>query len=254
MIDALSRSLQIGVPLSAEEQAALARLDCRPRQMGAHRELNAHASCVVVHSGIVCSYALLPEGRRTILAFHVQDDVCNLEELGLPSSVNLCTLTPASIGLVSRADLLAAMEEEPGLAQAVWRRTLADGLIRRQWMISLGRRDAYGRAAHLLCELLTRYEAAGLAQDDSFELAITQEHLADALGLSIVHVNRVMQRLRAERLIETPNRRVKVLDRDRLETVADFDPAYLQPKAPTRVRPSAPRRSAAAGEDGLARI
>ena len=195
--------------------------------------MNAPASCVVVLSGMVCSYALLPEGRRTILAVHIQGDFCDLEDLALPSRNHLCALTPVSIALVSRADLLAVMGQEPGLAQAIWRRTLADGLIRRQWMISLARRDAYSRTAHLICELLARYEAVGHAQDDSFDLALTQEHMADALGLSIVHVNRVMQRLRADRLIETPNRRIRVLDRSRLEVVADFDPAYLYPAAAT---------------------
>ena len=107
-------------------------------------------------------------------------------------------------------------------------------------MIGLGRRNAYSRTAHLFCELLTRYEAVGLTRDDSFELAISQADLGDALGLSIVHVNRVLQRLRGERLIEMKNRRVTVLDRDRLETAAEFDPTYLYPTMAASV---APRRA-----------
>ena len=249
MIEALVRSLEVGTPLSAEERGLLARIDHRQRRVEAHRDVNAPTSCVVVLSGMVCSYALLPEGRRTILAVHIQGDVCDLDDLALPSSTHLCALTAVSVALVSRADLLAAMGQEPGLAQAVWRRTLADGLVRRQWMVSLARRDAYGRTAHLICELLARYKALGQAQDDSFDLMVTQEHLADALGLCIVHVNRVLQRLRAERLIETPNRRIRVLDRDRLEAVADFDPAYLRPAAPIRGDAHAPTPSSAPVND-----
>ena len=170
MLDALVRSLEVGTSLSTDEKAVLARLEPRPRRVEAHRDLNAPASCVLVLSGLVCSYTLLPEGRRTIVGVHIQGDICDLEELVLPSRNHLCALTPASVALVSRADLLAAMDQEPGLAQAMWRRTLADGLVRRQWMISLARRDAYGRAAHLICELLARYKAVGQAQDDSFDL------------------------------------------------------------------------------------
>ena len=95
-------------------------------------------------------------------------------------------------------------------------------------MISMGRRSAYHQIAHLLCELLLRFEFVGLAQDNSYELPATQAELADAFGLSTVHVNRTLQTLREEGLVVTTGKRVTIPDPGRLMKAAGFNPTYLQ--------------------------
>ena len=102
-----------------------------------------------------------------------------------------------------------------------------DGAVFREWMLGLGRRSAYEKVAHLLCELLLRLKSIGLANDNRYELPPTQTDLGDALGLSTVHVNRVLQELRGEGLIRSNGRMLIVVDVERLKQAAQFDPAYL---------------------------
>jgi len=110
---------------------------------------------------------------------------------------------------------------------AFWRETLIDSAIFREWMTSMGQREAYGRIAHLLCEMLVRMRAVGLAEGHACNLPITQAEFGDALGLSTVHVNRVLQELRANELIELKGDRLNILDWDKLKEEGGFDPTYL---------------------------
>ncbi len=112
-------------------------------------------------------------------------------------------------------------------ASAFWRETLIDAAIFRSWMLSLGQREAYSRVAQLLCELLVRLKAVGLAHDHACDLPITQAELGDALGISTVHVNRILQQLRAKGLIETKGIRLIVPDWEKLTKIGDFNPTYL---------------------------
>jgi CRP-like cAMP-binding protein len=118
----------------------------------------------------------------------------------------------------------------PRLAGALWRDTLIDAAIFRQWMLGLGRKQALGRLAHLLCELFAKMKAVGLATNRSVPMPITQEEFADALGLSGVHVNRSLQELRARELISLDRRTLTILDWDGVKGVAEFDPTYLHQK------------------------
>jgi len=113
------------------------------------------------------------------------------------------------------------------IASALWRETLIDAAIFREWMLSIGRRDAYARIAHLLCELLVRLKAVGLAENHTCKLPITQAQIGDALGLSDVHVNRVLQSLRGDDLITLQRGVLSVLDWERLKEVGEFDATYL---------------------------
>ena len=97
----------------------------------------------------------------------------------------------------------------------------------REWIVSLGRRPADKRTAHLLCEMLLRFRAVGLTGDDSFELPLTQEDLADTMGVSVVHVNRVLQQFRSEGLITFESKRLTINDLGRLMEIGEFDPSYL---------------------------
>jgi CRP-like cAMP-binding protein len=109
---------------------------------------------------------------------------------------SLATLAPFSLAFIQHDNLRTFMRSHPRLSDLLWRDTLIDAAIFRQWMVGLGRRDAYGRIAHLLCELLVRMRAVELVEDHAFTLPVTQAELGDAFGLSTVHVNRVLQDLR----------------------------------------------------------
>ena len=119
----------------------------------------------------------------------------------------------------------------PRIAAAFWRECLVEGAAFREWVLNVGRREALPRMAHVLCEMLVRLKAVGLAEDHVCDLPITQGEFADALGITTVHVNRVIQQMRAEGLIETRGSRFIVPDWVRLKEVGDFDPIYLHLKS-----------------------
>ncbi|WP_246690615.1 Crp/Fnr family transcriptional regulator, partial [Microvirga aerophila] len=119
------------------------------------------------------------------------------------------------------------ISSHPRLSDLFWRDTLVDAAVFRQWLIGVGRRSAHGRIAHLLCELLVRLRAVDLVEDQAYNLPVTRAELGDALGLTPVHVNRVLQELRAENLIILHGGFLKVLDWDGLRRAGEFNPAYL---------------------------
>ncbi len=122
----------------------------------------------------------------------------------------------------------------PHLTRLLWFSTNLDAAIHREWMLSAGRRTALGRVAHLFCELLLRLQISGLVEDDSYDFPLTQVQLADCLGLTSVHVNRTLQQLRKDGLIELRDRKLRILDRAGLKRVAEFDPCYLYLKKQPR--------------------
>lgn len=119
------------------------------------------------------------------------------------------------------------MDESPRLMHAFWRETLIHAAIYREWVENLGGRQALGRIAHLLCELATRLELIGLLDNGSFHLPFTQQNIADACGLSSVHVNRTLQQLRRQRLVDWQHNTIQLLDRTALEDAAEFNRAHL---------------------------
>jgi hypothetical protein len=139
---------------------------------------------------------------------------------------DVAMLQPGKVALVPHAALLALMERHPRIAAALWRCTLIDAAIFRQWMVGMGRKSAYARVAHLLCELVVLARAVDLGAGGIDHLP-TQEELGDALGLSVVHVNRTMRTLREDKLIETRGKRLTILDWSGLSQAAGFSPSYL---------------------------
>lgn len=134
---------------------------------------------------------------------------------------------PSTLAFVTHAFLIETLVKSPALMQAFWRETLVDAAIYREWVANLGSRAALPKLVHLLCELASRLEIVGLLDKDSFDLPLTQQDFADACGLSAVHVNRTIQELRRQKLIEWKGRVMHLLRRSELETIAEFDPAYL---------------------------
>jgi CRP-like cAMP-binding protein len=120
-----------------------------------------------------------------------------------------------------------ALTDRPRLAKALWWATLVDEAVLRAWVVNVGRRDAFEAVGHLMCELYVRMKNVGLVTGHSFELPLTQEELADALGLTPVHVNRVLQRMRADDLISLKSGALQILDHQRLVAASGFNPNYL---------------------------
>ncbi|WP_198381113.1 Crp/Fnr family transcriptional regulator [Roseomonas sp. KE2513] len=184
--------------------------------------------CCLVLTGFVCRYALLPDGRRQIMAFHPPGDIPDLQSLHLQiMDHSVGAIMPTSVAFIAHEHIHRALEQHPRLIHAFWRETLIDAAIFRAWMIGLGRRTAHERIAHLICEMLLRFEAVGLAEGGTFQMPVTQNDIADALGLSNVHVNRVLQDLRRDELISWQRPVISVLQREALQNLAMFDPAYL---------------------------
>jgi CRP-like cAMP-binding protein len=143
---------------------------------------------------------------------------------------SLGSLTPASVLLIPHATMLRLFDERPSVARLFWRATLIDAAIFREWMVGLGRRDSYTRLAHMFCELVTQMRVVGLGSEHSCHLPLTQADIADATGMSTVHVNRTLQALRAAGLIKFQGGSLEVLDWDGLSEAGEFDPAYLHLK------------------------
>jgi CRP-like cAMP-binding protein len=154
--------------------------------------------------------------------------MCDLHSVVAPTAAwGITAVTATTIVQVAHTGLRELVNTYPAVALAFWRDGTADASIIAKWVGNLGRQDARARLAHILCEFGIRMEQAGLGTRNSFDLKVTQEQFADALGLTPVHVNRTLQRLRAECLVATQGHRVEIPDWDRLVAVAEFDPAYL---------------------------
>jgi CRP-like cAMP-binding protein len=228
----LIRKLESVFRLSGPERTAIDNLPMQVANLRADqdivREGDRPSRCFVVLEGFVCAFKVTAEGKRQILAFYVPGDTPDTQSLHLRVlDFSLGTITPCKVGFIQHESLRDLCDRFPRLASAFWRDTLIDAAIFREWVLNIGRRQAYARMAHVFCEILTRLRAVGLADDHVCEFPITQVELADATGLSGVHANRIVQELRADGLIELQGGRLKVLDWERLKDAGEFDPAYL---------------------------
>lgn len=184
-------------------------------------------SCLILE-GFTCAYKSASGGERQIMAVHVPRDIPDLQSLHLKTlDFNIAPISPCTVGFIQHKDLRHVCERYPRINAALWRETLVDASIFREWLLNIGQRDAYSRLAHLFCEILVRLKAVGLAEDDTFDMLITQAELTDATGISSVHMNRVLQALRANSLIQSKRTQITVPDWEKLKEVGDFDPLYL---------------------------
>lgn len=226
------RKLEIGAALSDADRRAIARLWAQERSFGARedviREGEAPEAVRVVLSGFACRYKLLPDGARQIVAWMIPGDWCDLHGM-VPDRMDhgIATLSPCRIAYLPHAEVDAMISAPTGLARALRWSTLVDEAILREWIVGMGRRSADKQLAHLICELLFRLGAVGLVSEGSFDFPITQEELADTVGMSPVHVNRVLQHLRGDGLIRLRGKTMTVLDEKRLCELAGFNPGYL---------------------------
>lgn len=223
--------------LDAGDRAVLERMVRSTLEVPADRQLQSEGDqpqvLHIVLGGLACRYKILSDGRRQILAFLVPGDHCDFNVFLMPRvDHNIATLAPSLVASVPRQELEAAVAERPTLARAFSVSTLLDVSMLREWLVNVGRRNAYERMAHLLWEMYLRHALVGKVAEDAFHLPLTQADLADALGLSTVYVNKTITRLRASGIIETDRRQIRILNPDELSAIAGFDGTYLyQPGA-----------------------
>jgi CRP-like cAMP-binding protein len=219
--------------LSAQEQQAVLGLPGHAEQVRANHDFvrlgqRVDTSCLVV-AGIVGRFTQSREGARQITALHIPGDMCDLHSVVQPVPTSaLQALSIATIVRVPHAAIRAIAAEYPAVAEAFWRDCEVDAAILAEWVVNVGRRDGRTRIAHLLCEMATRLADTPTSNDFVFDFPVTQMQLADATAMTAVHVNRTLQALRAEGLIEWQQRIIRVPDWSALAAVAEFDAAYLQ--------------------------
>lgn len=183
---------------------------------------------ILLLDGLVARYKDLTDGQRQITELHVPGDFLDLHGFLLKRlEHHVGALTPIRYATVPHVRLKGITEREPHLARLLWLSTLIDSAIQRERILSIGRRDAVGRIAHLVCELYVRLEVVGLTQGRGFAMPITQLDLADATGLTPVHVNRMLRQLREEGVMTFRSGNVEIHDPERLEQIAEFDRSYL---------------------------
>jgi CRP-like cAMP-binding protein len=182
----------------------------------------------VILEGWAARYKTLRDGRQQISALFIAGDLFGLHS-GLIRELDhsVRAITPVQVARISQDDVNRLMDRHPRMAKGLLWQQLVLNAVERTWLVNLGQRTAYERVAHLFCEMQLRLSLAGLAAEACCEFPLTQIELAQATGISAVHVNRVLQRLRAGRLIELDANRLKIRDLDRLRKAAMFDPSYL---------------------------
>jgi len=228
----LAERLGRGAPLDAMAVAAVMSMPhvVRNFEPGQYllREGDRPQFCTFVLSGFTFRHKFVGDGGRQIVSIHIPGDFIDLQNVLLDESDhNIQALTVAAVAQIDIDVVVDLAFAHPSLGRALWRESLIEASIFREWVANIGRRDARSRTAHLLCELAMRREAAGLGARATFELPMTQEQLGDALGLTAVHINRTLKTLHDEGLIARSKRSVSVADWGKLRDAADFTSGYL---------------------------
>ena len=231
-LEPLLRKLTYWYPLDKADQEALLALPHRVRALEAHhyvvRERQAATHSCLMLSGFSVRHKIVVGGARQIVAIHMKGDMVDLQNAMLGTADHsVQMLTKGEVAVIPREAIQELALKRPRIGMAMWKDTLVDASVFREWIANVGRRDAATRLAHLLCEFALRLKLAGLGEQTNYELPMTQEQLADATGLTPVHVNRTLQALERQNLIIRNQRSVTIEDWQRLADAGDFDSTYL---------------------------
>lgn len=222
-LDDADKNAVLGLPFrirSIEPQGYIVR----------ERDTTTH-SCVML-SGFAIRHKIVASGARQIVAIHMKGDLVDLQNSFLTvADHSVQVLTQSEVALIPREAIKELAFTRPSVGSAMWYDTLVDASISREWIANVGRRDARTRVAHLLCEFALRLKVAGLGGATGYELPMTQEQLADATGLTSVHINRTLKALEADKLIARKSSRSVIIgDWQKLAQAGDFDSNYLHLK------------------------
>ena len=228
----LIRKLESIADLTREEKEALLNVPMVVKTFPADHDIvsigDRPSECCLILDGWACRYKMLPDGARQIMSFHIPGDIPDLQSLHLKTmDHSLGTLTPTKAALIQHRDMNHLIRRYEGISVALWRDTLIDAAIFREWMVGIGRRTAHERIAHVLCEMATKLRMVELNDGHSYPWPVTQQEVADALGLTDVHVNRVLRDLRESGLITLTRGRFVAVDWERLKQLGQFEPSYL---------------------------
>lgn len=241
--DPLFRKLARFTTFDEADVQAIANLTRRRRSFKAHDTIvfqDSRQSAVhVVLSGVAFRCRHLPNGRRQIFGFLFPGDLCDAHfVIANECDYSLCLFTDAVVAQIPLSELMSVMVAHPKIERALLMSALVDTQIMREWLVNVGQRDGLQRMAHFFCEMATRLQDLGLSNaDGTVTIPVTQFDLADTLGMTPVHVNRVIQRLRRDGLLIWKNRQLTIINTHLLERMAGFDRRYLgqqvQPVCPS---------------------
>lgn len=232
MIEKFLMKLRARDAVSEEEAMVLERLVGRVQEVPSDKTViragDELTESVLLLDGLMCRYKDLRDGSRQISELHVPGDFVDLHGFSLKKlDHSIMSLTPCRIAYVPHQRIEALTETHPHLTRLLWLTTNIDAAIHREWVLSLGRRNAVARTAAFFCEMYLRLRTVGMTEGMAYPLAITQGDLAECLGLTAVHVNRTLKVLRERELIEFRNRRVRVLNFEALAKLGEFNDDYL---------------------------
>lgn len=247
----LIRKLEAIGNLTETERRGIEELSLVTRLVPSGHEIVADGStpshCCLIISGWACRHKTLADGQRQILSFHIPGDMPDLQSLHLKvMDHGLTSVSDCTAAFTPHEHVRRLIAQHPGIGALLWRDTLIDASMFREWMVNMGRRSALERAAHLFCEMYMKMRAVALAGESRFPLPLTQSDLSDALGLSAVHTNRILQDMRALGLITLKSRELDILDWEGLKALAGFDPTYLHLKAPPGLEAASVQRQSGA--------
>ena len=232
-IKQLTDKLSLHDSISAEDRVALYELPYSSRLFEAGTyllrdgEINNH--CAILVSGIAYRHKVSAEGSRQIVSICIPGEIINLQQLYLDEAdSNVQALTQCQISFISHVALRRLVTQRPSIARAFFATTLVELSMSREWMLSIGRRDARARVAHFLCEIALRLNNDGVPDGICYELAMTQEQLGDALGLTAVHINRMFMGLVRDGLIIRYKYSITIPSWERLVQAAGFNSRYLK--------------------------
>jgi CRP-like cAMP-binding protein len=240
MVASLTLRLEAFTRLSSDDRAAIGRISHKSvREVGARRDLIREGDCprfiYLVLDGWACRYKALPDGRRQIVAFFIPGDLCDLNIYILHEmDHSVGAITPLKVAEIGRDEMEQLTVDRPRVTQALWWNELVTVAIQREWTLNLGQRTAFERLAHLLVEIFLRLETVGMTQGNGCDFPLTQVDLADATGLTPVHVNRTLQELRKTGLIELHSKYLTIPDMAALKEAAMFNDNYLHLKGDGR--------------------
>jgi CRP-like cAMP-binding protein len=229
----LALRLQAYTKLSQDDIQAIERLSRQGlRDVGARRDLiregDQPRSVFLMLAGWACRYKTLPDGRRQIVGLFVPGDICDLNIYILKEmDHNVGAISQIRVAEIGRDDFEQMMTDHPRITQALLWDELVTVAVQREWTLNVGQRTAYERIAHLLCEMFLRLRAVGLTDGNSCHFPLTQVDLADATGLTAVHVNRTLQELRRDGLVELQSKMLTIPDFKALQSAAMFNDNYL---------------------------
>lgn len=220
--------------LSGADRSAILALPYRLKKLdvGAYivREDDRATNCCVLLDGFAFRHKITDGGSRQILSIQIPGDFVDLQNSMLDiADHSVQALTKVDVAFIPVGAIKTLAADFPAVGRALWRDTLIDAAMYREWIVNVRRRDAASRVAHLLCELAVRLEQARLATDFCYRLPMTQEQIADAVGLTPIHVNRTLRLLERQGLIEREKRTIRILDWPRTKELADFNDRYLHP-------------------------